>query len=271
MSCIISREPKVAPPKDRNRFGFRYYELARVKVPANVAEFIESHRRELLERDAHKVYEQLKEQARYAPNYEECQRLQYLIDFFFALSTETPIYLKRVGEEECVPTDLLEHENSAFGYEKVQPCVVLSVRVQVTYWQRQQVKQMIDIVEKKMRSFKTDFYLHDMMKFARVLGRRPLLWIVGRSHTFNELLDSERNAEAYTAEGMDEYRDHYLREDDTWMGSALRVCCGKDDEYYYHDGAVLHKVSRERFKVIHDRYVESVRQKIREKMNTKAA
>ena len=48
----------------RNRFISRYYELAQICVPREVADFILSKKSELRDCEARKVYEQLKEEHR---------------------------------------------------------------------------------------------------------------------------------------------------------------------------------------------------------------
>ena len=92
--------------------------------------------------------------------------------------------------------------------------------------------------------------------------------------TMHEVLDADGEAEAWAVTDYKESRQRFVYggEDDTWMGGALHTLCGKDDDYYYHDGAVLHKVSRQRFTEIHDRYVQRVRELTMEKIEqTKAA
>lgn len=258
----------------RNRFISRYYELAQICVPREVADFILSKKSELRDCEARKVYEQLKEEHRVSPSYEVSQRLQYLEELFWVLSGSTPIYVSEVGERECVPTNELEREVSSFGFDKVQPCVVLSLRTRVSMEQKRVIREMIDIVEGKMRSFKGDFYLHDMLCFSRELCKRPILWTVSTSHTFKETLFLEDEAQSwadYVAKDEERVRRFVNGYDDTWMGSALRVSCSDDDLYYYHDGAVLHKVSRQRFTDVHDRYVQRVMELTREKIELKKA
>ena len=120
-----------------------------------------------------------------------------------------------------------------------------------------------------MRSFQTDFYLHDMRTVARELGRHPMLWVVGTSHTFMEEMDAEGEA-AYWVENINKPAVHdmvYGREDGTWMGSALRVAIGQEDLLYFVDAAGhLHKVSRERFERMHNEYVEKARTMARERL-----
>lgn len=265
MSCIISKSPMVAP-KPRNRFVNGYYELARIYVPPTVAEYIMAHQQELRECRSYGVYEQLKEQGRHAPNYMESNRLQYLADLFWVLSTGTPVYLRRAGRKECVATDYLERENSAFGYDKVQQCVGISIRVKLTERQYWAVKQMEKRVE-QMRSFKTDFYFHDMLRMSRDLNRRTILWVVGDSHTFMEVLDVEYEAGRYLADGNEQWRDDLLRKDVTWMGAALDCSISKDNDLYMIQGGIVAKMKREDFEQIHADYVEALRAKVRETMD----
>ena len=257
----------------RKRIIGNQYELARINVPAHVAQYIMSKRRQLKNCECWDVYKQLKEEYRSSPSYTESQRLTYLYELFWVLSGQTPITIKHTGKTECVPTDYLEREVDNFGFDKVQPCESLSLRVSLDAYQKEQVFQMIDIVEKKMHSFATDFYVHDMLCFSRELGKNPILWIVGKSHTFKESLDAERDAQSWAECENLHRRDCmvYGSEDDTWVGAALRVSCGKEDDYYYHDGGMLHKVSREKFTSIHTKYVERVRQLAKEKIENKKA
>ena len=265
----------MATKKIRNRLPFRMYELCRINVPAEVGEYIMGKAEMLKNCEAHKVYDELKAEHRLSPNYETSRRLQYLYELFWVLGSRTPIFVEKMGETEAVPTNYLEREDSSFGFGKVQPCVVLSLRVR---WPGLEGKRlylnMQAIVEGKMRSFKTDFYFHDMMTFSREMWHHPLLWEVGQSHTMNEVLDAEGESECWVATMAtdgDRVRAFLNGKDDTWMGAAMTTLCGKDDWYYYHDGAVLHKVSRDRFKAIHDRHVERVRELTREKIELKKA
>ncbi len=256
----------------RQRINGQWYELARFYAPVKEAEYILSKRQELKNCEGRKVYEEIRQQERLAHTYEEQYSWQYLCELFFALSTKTPVYVTRVRpvrEVTVRPTNELERE--VFGM-KERPCLQLSVRVRLDDYQRTQVEQMIGIVEQKMKSFQTDFYLHDMKTFARELGKHPIMWIVGTSHTFMEVHDSEYAAQQYAGVDVLDYRNEFLRgKDDTWAGSALRVACYDDDLFYYHDGSVLHKVSREKFTEIHNRYLEHVRELVREKLENKAA
>lgn len=269
MSCIVSKEPKVAP-KPRNRFVGGQYELARIYVPASVAEYIMGKQEELRSGGAYGVYQELKEQKNSAPTYEESNRLQYLADLFWVLSGDTPVCLHRLGRRECVPTDYLERENSAFGFDKVQPCVGIAIRVKLTAGQYAAVRQMEQIVE-RMRSFKTDFYFHDMKRMSRTLNRKTILWVVGTSHTFMEVLDAEGEAARYLAEGNEQWRDAILREDVTWMGSVLRNAISKDDDLYMIQGGIVARLERKDFKRIHADYVEYLRDKVREGMEERKA
>ena len=251
----------------RKRIYGRQYELACIYVPEDVAQCIMSKQKELRQGKAHDVYMELKTEYRMARNYTSSLRLQYLYEFFWVLSGETPIMLKRMDERECVPTDYLERATSAFGFDKVQPCVGVSIRVHLESEQMESVRAMMDVVERKqMRSFDTDFYMHDMKVLARVLTKEPILWVVGKSHTFMEHHNVEADAELYLRPGNEEYLVNFLRTDDTWMGSALRVAIGEEDDFYWHDGALLHKVRRDRFERIHNDYMEAVRKRLRESM-----
>lgn len=265
MTCIVSKEPKVAQ-KPRNRFiNGNSYELARIYVPKDVADFIMSKVAELREGRAREVYRELKEQGRCAPNYTEQQRLQYLSDLFWVLSGDTPVMVQRMIGRKCVPTDYLGHENSAFGFDKVQPCAGISIRVKLTKGQYKVVEQLEEIVE-KMRSFKTDFYFHDMRRMSRSLGKFAILWVVGTSHTFMEVHDLRCDIDSYMSEGNEQWRDALLHKDITWMGAALRCSISKDDDLYLIQKGIVAKVERKDFERIHAEYVESLRAKVREAM-----
>ena len=265
MSCIVSKEPKVAP-KSRNRFVGGQYELARIYVPARVAEYIMGKQEELRSGGAYGVYQELKQQKNSAPTYDECNRLQYLADLFWVLSGDTPVYLHRLARRECVPTDYLERENSAFGFDKVQPCAGIAIRVKLTAGQYRCVAQMEQTVEEQMRSFKTDFYFHDMKRMSSSLNRKTILWVVGTSHTFMEVLDTDGEAVRYLAEGNERWRDSLLREDVTWMGSVLRNAISKNDDLYMIQGGIVARLNRTDFKRIHNDYVDALRAKVREGM-----
>ena len=127
------------------------------------------------------------------------------------------------------------------------------------------------MVERKMTSFATDFYLHDMKRMGRELGVHKMLWVVGTGHTFLEVLDAEDEAQWIADRYTWEQRDGYLRSDDTWMGSAMRVAIGPNDLLFFHDGSRLHKVSRDRFETIHRNHVERVRDMVRDMCELKAA
>lgn len=258
---------------ERKRIFGGKYELCRICVPPSVAEYIISKREMLRDKQARKLYEELKEEYRLSPNYSESRRLQYLYELFWSFGSATSISVRKVDERECIPTDYLEREDSTWGFDKVQPCWVLSLQVDVSKVQRELYPKLEAIVEKKMRSFKTDFYFHDMMTFSREMTRKPLLWNVASTHTWSEVHDAEDEAERWVNCGDERRLRHFVYggEDDTWMGSVLRVMASDCDLFYYHDGARLHKVSREKFKAIHDNHVERVRQLIREKLERKAA
>lgn len=254
----------------RKRIFGRQYELAHIYAPVNEGEFILSKRSELKNGKGREVWQQLREDDRMARNYDEQLRYQYLRGLFFCLSTPTPIHVVRTaGTVMHMPTDELERDVCGINRKEVE-CIELSLRVHLQDYQIPIIEQMTRIVDKKMTSFQTDFYLHDMMPFARDLDKNPILWVVGTSHTFLEVLDAESKAERIVDSCFDEAAiNRYLREDDTWMGSALRVAIGQDDLLFFHDGSQLHKVSREKFTAIHDRHVERVRELI--KMKTSKA
>lgn len=252
----------------RNRIArFRKYELCQICVPPPVGMYIVAMKGYLRDRKAKSLYERLKEQSRLSHTYEESSRLQYLRELMFSLGSSVSVYVEKVGERECVPTNYLEREDSSFGYDKVQPCWVLSLTVPFGGNEyRQAYLAMQTIVEGKMRCYKTDFYFHDMLLFSRYLFRKPILWTVSTMHTMTEVLDSEREA-VYWAANIE--RDGvrkmvYEPEDGTWMGCTLRVMSRDDDLFYFHDGATLHKVSREKFKAIHDRHVERAKSMAKE-------
>ena len=258
----------------RKRIINGQYELAQICVPEGVAEFILSKKECMRDGENRQVYEELKAERYFSKTYNESERLQYLTSLFWALG-QTKTTVVRVGERECVPTCYLEREVSSFGFGKVQSCVVLSLRVAYGgEHKRQLYERMKDVVEKKMRSFKTDFYFHDMKTLSRDALHHPLLWTVSTSHTFIEVFDAEGEAECW-AKAMVEDGDRVCRMlngyDDTWMGAALRVSCSDSDLYFYHDGAQLHEVSRDCFKNIHDRHVERVRKLTLEKIELNKA
>lgn len=258
----------------RKRILKHEYELAQICVPADVAEFILSKKEWMRDGESRQVYEPLRAERNMTHTYEESERLQYLTELFWVLGS-TKLNVAKVGERECVPTSYLEREVSSFGFGKVQPCVVLSLRVAWGGEHRQQLyERMKAVVEGKMRSFKTDFYFHDMKTLSRDALHHPLLWTVSTSHTFIEVFDAEGEADCWTkamTENGDRVRRMLNGYDDTWMGSALRVSCSDSDLYFYHDGAQLHKVSRDCFKNIHDRHVERVRKLTLEKIENKKA
>ena len=258
----------------RERIYGSHYELAQICVPAEVAEFIISKNDIMRDGESRQVYEQLRDERNLTHTYSESEKLQYLTELYWALG-RTKLEVIRNGERDSVPTCYLEREVSSFGFDKVQPCVVLSLRVA---WhgehRRQLYRSMETIVEGKMRSFKTDFYFHDMKTLSRDALHHPLLWTVGTSHTFIEVHDAELEAACW-AKAMVEDGDRVRRMlngyDDTWMGAALRVSCSDSDLYFYHDGAQLHDVSRDSFKNIHDRHVEKVRKLTWEKIELNKA
>lgn len=257
----------------RKRIFGRQYELTRIYAPVREAEYILSKRHELKHGKGSEVYKEIRElesKEIYGRKEREWSYLRYL---FFCLQTETPIHIVRTaGTVMHVPTDEIEHE--VFPWKEVE-CVELSLRVRLQDYQLEPVRQMLTIVEKKMRSFATDFLFHDMKTFARELGSMPMLWVVGKSHTFNEVLWPERDAEGWVTYASEERRQAFLRgEDDTWMGAALRVSIGQDDLLYFIDSAGgVHKQTRERFEAMHRRHVDRVRREIeiREKIENKKA
>lgn len=242
---------------ERNRFFGLQYELARMYVPVKEAEFILSKREQLLHREAREVYEQLRDDERNERKYDEMLSYQYLRELFFVLSSKRSVIVERIGDVTHVPTNYLERDQFPW---KATECVELSLRVRLGIGQRALVKQMAGIVEKKMRSFKTDFYFHDVLWMTRDMERKPFLWIVGTSHTFHEFFEAEEQSQLW-ADHLDsgDVERTLHGGDETWIGAALRVLAGSDDDYYYHDSTRLTKVSRDKFKQLHDSYVESVR------------
>lgn len=238
----------------------RQYELAHIYAPKAEGEYILSKRAELKQGKAYEVYQRLREDDRMARNYAETLRYQYLRDFFFCLSTATSIsVVRRAGTVMHISTDYTGHES---GLREVE-CIEMSIRIHLQDYQIPMVQECMDVVERKMKHFDTDFYFHDMKRMGRELGQHQMLWCVGTSHTFLEVLDADGDAQWVADRYTQEQRDHYLREDDTWMGSALRVAIYPDDLLLFHDGTRLHKVSRERFETIHRNYIERVREKVR--------
>lgn len=254
----------------RKRIINRMYELAQICVPAEVAEFILSKKEWMRDGKSRQVYEELRAERNLSHTYKESQRLQYLTELFWVMGHDARVTVLRVGERECVPTCFLERDVSSFGFDKVQPCVVLSLRVAWSGQDRKQLyERMESVVEEKMRSFKTDFYFHDMMTLSREAMHHPLLWTVSTSHTFMEVHDAEDESDGWAAAiatDGDRVRRMLNGYDDTWMGSALRVSCAASDLYFYHDGAQLHELTREKFQAIHDRHVSRVRELTREKV-----
>lgn len=261
MSCIVSREPQVAP-EPRNRFDGSSYELARIYVPESVAEYILGKQTELRECRSFEVYQDLKAQGRLAVTWDESNRLQYLTELFWVMVGDTSIRVSRVDTKECIPTDYLERENSAFGYGKVQPCVGVSIRVPLTRRQYRCVRQMEFVVE-QMKSFKTDFYFHDMKWLSCAIGHSKALWAVGASHTFMEVQDIDYDSMRYLLKGNEQWRDELLDRDTTAIGAVLDNSISYEDDLYVVDG-VLRKVEREEFVRIHCDYVELLRERIRE-------
>lgn len=248
----------------RKRIYGRQYELAHIYAPKAEGEYILSKRKELKQGKAYEVWQNLREDDRMARNYDETLRYQYLRDIFFALSTKTPISVVRTaGTVMHIPTNELERDVCGMNHKEVE-CIKLSLRVHLQVHQVPMVQECMDVVEGKMTSFSTDFYLHDMKRMGRSLGEHPLLWCVGTSHTFLEVLDAEGDAKWIEEKYEPEAKSHYLREDDTWMGSALRCAIRQDDLLFFHDGSRLHKVSRDRFETIHRDHVERVREIVRE-------
>lgn len=241
-------------------FG-RQYELAHIYAPKNEGEYILSKRKELKQGKAYELWQELRKDERMARNYDEQLRYQYLRGILFALSTQTPIHVVRVGGTVMhLPTNELGREE----WRKEVECIELSLRVHLQDHQVPMVREMLDVVEHKMKSFATDFYLHDMKRLGRVLGEHRVLWCVGTSHTFMEVLDAEDDAQWIIDKYTDEQREGYLCKDDTWMGSALRVAIGANDLLYFHDGSRLHKVNRARFESMHESHVAQVRERVRE-------
>lgn len=254
----------------RKRIFGRQYELARIYAPKKEGEYILSKRLELKTGKGREVYEEVREMDRQSVYGRKEMDFSYLRYLFFSLQTETPIMLRRLGEGMHKPTDEIEHEVQPW---KERMCTEISLRVMLQDYQVPVVERMMGIVQQKMRSFKTDFLFHDMKVMARLLGERPMLWVVGDSHTFTEVLWPERDADDWVAYSGEERRREFLNgSDDTWMGAALRVSVGRDDLLYYIDAAgSLHKVDRELFESIHKRHVDRVRMEIREKLELNKA
>ena len=158
------------------RLHGRQYELAHIYAPKAEGEYILSKRDELREGKAYEVWQALRKDDRMARNYDEQLRYQYLRDIFFSLSTETPIYVVRTaGTVMHLPTN--ELGRTVYGLDhKETECIELSLRVHLQAEQVPMVQECLDVVEQKMTSFATDFYLHDMKRMGRELGRHPLLW-----------------------------------------------------------------------------------------------
>lgn len=252
----------------RKRLYGRQYELAHIYAPKAEGEYILSKRKELRDGKAYEVWQDLRKDDRMARNYAERLRYQYLRDIFFAISTETPIYVTRTaGTVMHIPTNVLGYED---GLREVE-CIELSLRVHLEAYQVPMVQECMRVVERKMTNYATDFYLHDMKHMARELGEHKMLWVVGTSHTFRETLDAEGDAQWIADRYSQEQRDRYLREDDTWMGSACVVAIGPNDLLFFHDGSRLHKVSRDRFEKIHRNHIERVREMLREYQLAKTA
>ena len=251
----------------RKRIFGHQYELARIYAPVKEGEFILSKRHELKHGKGSDVYNEIKELERQEIYGRKTLDWSYLRYLFFCLQTETPIHIVRMaGTVMHKPTDEIEHEVQPW---QERECIELSLRVRLQDYQLEPVRQMLSIVEKKMRSFATDFLFHDMKTFARELGSQPMLWVVGKSHTFNEVLWPEQDAEDWVNYASEERRAAFLRgEDDTWMGAALRVSIGKDDLLYFIDSAGgVHKQTREKFEAMHERHVERVRDIIKQNLD----
>lgn len=255
----------------RKRIFGRQFEIARIYAPVKEGEYILSKRHELKHGKGSDVYQEVKELEWKEMYGRSTMDWHYLRDLFFCLQTQTPIHIvRKAGTVMCMATDEIEHE--VFP-RKERECIELSLRVRLQDYQLESVRQMLSIVEGKMRSFATDFLFHDMKTFARELGSRPMLWVVGESHTFNEVLWPEQSAEDWVNYASEERLAAFLRgEDDTWMGAALRVSIGKDDLLYFIDSAGgVHKQTREKFEAMHRRHVDRVRREIRERTELKAA
>ena len=114
-----------------------------------------------------------------------------------------------------------------------------------------------------MKSFKTDFYFHDMKWLSRAIGHSKALWAVGTSHTFMEVQDIDYDSMRYLLKGNEQWRDELLDRDTTAIGAVLDNSISYEDDLYVVDG-VLRKVEREEFVRIHCDYVELLRERIRE-------
>lgn len=264
----------------KKKLSGRTYELARMSVPNRLVKVLTGYRALLAKGEGRKAYEDIRRRSKegefesrkdgyqYGDN-------QYLTSLLFSIGGLTPV--KVVAE--CLaterPTDYLERE--VWNMRLEEPCTRVSLRVTLSEEMAALYPQMASIVEGKMRNYKGDFYLHDMLTMAREVGQKPMLWTVNTSHTMNETMDSDGLADWWFEHREEEgVRQHiYGSEDDTWMGSALRVMCYDDDLYYRIDcDGRLHKVSREKFTEMHQRYLDGVRAKVRERielLNKKAA
>lgn len=253
------------------------YELACINVPRRLMPVLTGYRALLAKGEGRKAYEDVRRRS----NEREFESRkdgyqygddQYLTSLMFSIGGSTPVKVVAECLADERPTDWLERE--VWNMRKPEPCARVSLRVKVSQELAEAYPQMAALVEQKMRSYKGDFYFHDMLAMAREVGRHPMLWTVNTSHTVHETMNSDELAEWWCEHWQEEdVRKHiYGQEDDTWMGSALRVMCYDDDLYYHIDGAgKLHRLSREKFTEMHRRYVDSVRAKARELLNERKA
>ena len=254
----------------KKKLSGQTYELARMSMPRRLVPVLTGYRALLAKGEGRKAYEDVRRRSKEGEFESRKDGYQYgddqyLTSLLFCLGGSTPV--KVVAE--CLaterPTDYLERE--VWNMRKEEPCTRVSLRVSVSQQLAEAYPQMAALVEGKMRSYKGDFYFHDMLTMAREVGRREMLWTVNECHTMNETIDVDGLAEWWCGHCEEEdVRKHiYGSEDDTWMGAALRTMCYDDDLYYRIDcDGRLHRLSRKEFTERHNRYVDSARAKARE-------
>lgn len=253
----------------KKKLSGRTYELARMSVPNRLVPVITGYRALLAKGEGRKAYEDIRRRSKEGEFESRKDGYQYgddqyLTSLLFCIGGQTPVRVVA----ECLaterPTDYLERE--VWNMRKPEPCTRLSLRVKVSQELAEAYPQMAEVVERKMRSYKGDFYMHDMLAMAREVGSKPMLWTVSTSHTLHETMDADAQGDWwFEHRDSEEVRQHiYGDRDETWMGSALRVMCYDDDLYYRIDeGGRLHKLSRERFTEMHRRYLDQARAKAR--------